>query len=224
MPHELTASVEDYLKAIYDLELSGPAATTTDIAQRLAVAPASVTGMARRLAQQGLIAHEPYHGITLTEAGRRVALRTLRRHRVLEAYLVHALRYSWDRVHVEAERLEHAVSDELIDRMAETIGEPIVDPHGAPIPARDGTIDETRHPSLADIATGSRTRVLRVTDEDPEMLQYLARLGLVPGAEIIVTARAPFDGPITLKVGTARRVIGPAVAAHVIVAQPTEPR
>lgn len=220
MPPELTASVEDYLKAIYDLELSGPTATTTDIAQRLAVAPASVTGMARRLAQQGLIAHEPYHGITLTEAGRRVALRTLRRHRVLEAYLVHALHYGWDRVHVEAERLEHAVSDELIDRMAETIGEPIVDPHGAPIPARDGTIDETRHPSLADIATGSRTRILRVADEDPAMLQYLAKLGLVPGADIVVAARAPFDGPITLKVGMKRRVVGPAVAAHIIVAQP----
>ncbi|MGI9090942.1 MAG: metal-dependent transcriptional regulator [Gemmatimonadaceae bacterium] len=220
MPHELTASVEDYLKAIYDLELSGPAATTTDIAQRLGVAPASVTGMARRLAQQGLIAHEPYRGITLTEAGRRVALRTLRRHRVLEAYLVHALHYSWDCVHVEAERLEHAVSDDLIDRMAESIGEPMVDPHGAPIPARDGTIDETRHPSLADIATGSRTRILRVKDEDPAMLQYLAELGLVPGADVVVAARAPFDGPITLKVGTTRRVVGPAVAAHVLVAQP----
>ena len=132
----LTAPAEDYLKAIYAIgKGSGPAATN-EIAQRLAIAPASVSGMVRRLANQGLLAYERYHGVKLTESGRRAALRTLRRHRVIEAYLSQALGYPWDRVHDEAERLEHAASDELVDRMAATIGEPEVDPHGAPIPTR----------------------------------------------------------------------------------------
>jgi DtxR family transcriptional regulator, Mn-dependent transcriptional regulator len=132
----LTAPVEDYLKAIYTIGRgSGPAATN-EIAQRLAIAPASVSGMVRRLADQGLLAYERYRGVKLTDSGRRAALRTLRRHRVIEAYLSLALDYPWDRVHDEAERLEHAASDELVDRMAATIGEPEVDPHGAPIPTR----------------------------------------------------------------------------------------
>jgi DtxR family Mn-dependent transcriptional regulator len=132
----LTGPVEDYLKAIYTIGNGSGAAPTNEIAQRLAIAPASVTGMVRRLAEQGLLAYERYRGVRLTEAGRRAALRTLRRHRVIEAYLTRALGYSWDRVHDEAERLEHAASDDLVDRMAAMIGEPEVDPHGAPIPTR----------------------------------------------------------------------------------------
>ena len=214
----LTAPVEDYLKAIYAIGKGTGAAATNEIAQRLALAPASVSGMVRRLADQGLLAYERYHGVRLTESGRRAALRTLRRHRVIEAYLAEALGYPWDRVHEEAERLEHAASDELVDRMAATIGEPEVDPHGAPIPTRDGAVDETEYRSLADMTIGASGSVVRVADEDPEMLRYLGELGIVPGKRVSVKARAPYDGPITLSVGRQELSIGPALAAQVLVA------
>ena len=213
----LTAPVEDYLKAIYEIEREGRAAATTDIAHRLSIAPASVSGMVRRLADQGLIAHERYRGVRLTESGRRAALRTLRRHRIIEAYLAGALGYPWDEVHAEAERLEHAASDALVDRMAAAIGEPTVDPHGAPIPTREGAIDERPHRSLAELAAGERARVTRVADEDPERLRYLATLGVMPGATVTVLERAPFDGPITLELGGVRHHVGPALAAVVLV-------
>ena len=213
----LSAPVEDYLKAIYALGRGTGAAATTDIAQRLAIAPASVSGMVRRLADQGLLAYEPYRGVKLTETGRRAALRTLRRHRVIEAYLSRALGYPWDRVHAEAERLEHAASDELVDRMAANIGEPEVDPHGAPIPTRDGSVDETEYTSLADLPIGVVGSVMRVTDEDPSMLRYLAELSILPGKRITVRARAPFEGPITVVVGKQELSIGPALASHVLI-------
>jgi len=217
-PEPLTAPVEDYLKAIYAFERDGHAAATNDIAQRLSIAPASVSGMVQRLADQGLVEYERYRGVRLTAAGRRAALRTLRRHRVIEAYLVRALGYGWDTVHEEAERLEHAASDTLIDRMAEAIGEPLTDPHGAPIPTREGTIDETPHPSLADAEIGSRNRIVRVGDEDPGMLRYLDSLGLRPGVEVTLTNRAPFDGPLTIEVGSTTRQVGAALASRVLVA------
>ena len=213
----LTGPVEDYLKAIYAFERDGRAAATNDIAQRLAIAPASVSGMVQRLADQGLVTYERYHGVRLTAAGRRAALKTIRRHRVIEAYLVRALGYGWDGVHEEAERLEHAASDTLIDRMAAAIGEPLTDPHGAPIPTREGTIDETPHESLADAAIGSRKRVVSVGDEDPGMLRYLDSLGLRPGAEVTLTDRAPYDGPLTIEVGSTTQQVGAALASRVLV-------
>lgn len=216
-PDLLTAPVEDYLKAIYAFERDGQAAATNDIAQRLSIAPASVSGMVQRLADQGLVEYERYRGVRLTSAGRKAALKTIRRHRVIEAYLVKALGYEWDKVHEEAERLEHAASDTLIDRMAAAIGEPLTDPHGAPIPTREGTIDETPHRSLADAEVGSRSRVVRVGDEDPGMLRYLDSLGLRPGAEVTLTDRAPFDGPLTIEVGDATRQVGASLASRVLV-------
>lgn len=216
-PRELTAPVEDYLKAIYDIELAGAAAATNDIAQRLAIAPASVSGMVRRLAEQGLLAYERYKGVRLTASGRRAALRTIRRHRVIEAYLAQALGYPWDRVHEEAERLEHAASDELVDRMAAAIGDPVADPHGAPIPTRDGLIDERRLGSLADVPSGTSARIVRVGDDDPELLRYLGELGILPGVRVVVGEKAPFDGPITLTVGRARRTVGAGLARQVLV-------
>jgi len=218
----LTAPVEDYLKAIYTIGRGTGAAATNEIAQRLALAPASVSGMVRRLADQGLLAYERYHGVKLTETGRRAALRTLRRHRVIEAYLAQALGYPWDRVHAEAERLEHAASDELVDRMAATMGEPEVDPHGAPIPTRDGAVDETEYTSLADLAVGMQGVVVRVTDEDPAMLRYLAELSVVPGKRVTVKSRAPYSGPITLGIGRQEVSVGPALAAHVLTAPVTQ--
>ena len=215
---QLTAPVEDYLKAIYELERGGEAAGTTEIAERLGFAAASVSGMMRRLADAGLVTHEKYHGVRLTTAGRRAALRTIRRHRVIETYLTRALGYAWDRVHEEAERLEHAASDELIDRMAAAIGEPTVDPHGAPIPTREGGVDTTSHRSLAELSAGDRATVVQVSDDDGSMLRYLERLGLIPGADLEVVSRAPFDGPISVRVGSRTHGIGVSLAAQVRVA------
>ncbi|MGH7713314.1 MAG: metal-dependent transcriptional regulator [Gemmatimonadaceae bacterium] len=199
-PSGITAPAEDYLKAIYDIERGGEAAATNDIAARLGIAAASVSGMIRRLADQGLISHERYKGTRLTAAGRKAALRTIRRHRVIEAYLARALGYAWDRVHEEAERLEHAASDELVDRMARAIGEPHMDPHGAPIPTREGDVDETPRRTLLDVNAGQRCRVVSVADEDADLLRYVAKLKLRPGAVVEILERAPFDGPISLRV------------------------
>lgn len=213
----LTGPVEDYLKAIYELERCGEPAETNAIAALLDIAPASVSGMVRRLVDHGLITHERYRGVRLTAAGRRAALKTLRRHRVIEAYLTSALGYSWDRVHDEAERLEHAASEELVDRMAAAIGEPDTDPHGDPIPTREGTLREPALVPLASLQPGARARVERVSDRDADRLRYLAELGVVPGASVQVIAREPFGGPIALRVDDASRTIGQELAAHVLV-------
>jgi DtxR family Mn-dependent transcriptional regulator len=216
----VTGPVEDYLKVIFELESAAGVAGTTEIASELGFAPPSVSGMIRRLADQGLIEHERYRGVRLTKAGRRAALRTIRRHRVIEAYLTTALSYPWDRVHDEAERLEHAASDELIDRMAAAIGEPTTDPHGAPIPSRDGTLDETPLRALDEVDVGARVCVQRVGDRDAEQLRYLETLGIKPGQWVEVLSREPFDGPIGLRVGGGRatRSIGPALARQILVA------
>ncbi len=214
---DITAPVEDYLKAIYELERGGVAVATTALAAQLDVAPPSVTGMVRRLADQGLLTHEPYHGVRLTPQGRRLALRTLRRHRVIEAYLSKALGYGWDEVHEEAERLEHAASDDLIDRMAAAIGEPSVDPHGAPIPRRDGAVEDERLCTLADVKVGATAEVMRISDDDPALLRYLADLELKPGCTVRVIERAPFGGPITLEIAGSHRDIGPALAERLYV-------
>lgn len=218
----LTGPVEDYLKAIYEAGRGSVSVATNDIAQRLNLTAASVSGMVRRLADQGLVSYEKYRGVTLTESGRRAALRTLRRHRVIEAYLSNALDYPWDRVHAEAERLEHAASDELVDRMAAAIGEPLVDPHGAPIPSRDGLVDETEYISLADLGAGFGATVVRVSDNDPEMLRYLGELAIRPGAELVVLSKAPYDGPISLRVSGAVLSIGPSLASQVLVSPVTD--
>jgi len=214
---ELTGPVEDYLKAIYELERSGEPAETNAIARLLEIAPASVSGMMRRLSELHLITHERYRGARLTALGRRAALKTLRRHRVIEAYLTSALGYSWDLVHDEAERLEHAASDELIDRMAEAIGEPATDPHGAPIPTREGRLDEPTLVPLASLEPGKTARVERVSDRSAERLRYLAELGIVPGVDVRVVAREPFEGPIALQVHNARRTVGPSLASQILV-------
>ena len=217
----LSGPVEDYLKAIYDLERVGEPAATNDIADRLAISPASVSGMVRRLADQGLITHEPYRGVRLTREGRIAALRTLRRHRILECYLTAVLGYPWDRVHEEAERLEHAASEELVERMASALGDPGRDPHGAPIPTRDGRVEEIRLRSLADTPAGDRVRVCQVYDEDGDRLRYLAELGIRPGAMVRILDRAPFDGPITIWVdsaaGGSSRAVGVGLAREVLV-------
>jgi DtxR family Mn-dependent transcriptional regulator len=173
--------------------------------------------MMRRLAEHGLIRHERYRGARLTTSGRRAALQMLRRHRVIEAYLTSALGYSWDRVHDEAERLEHAASDELIDRMAAAIGEPATDPHGAPIPTREGTLEERSLVPLSSLDVGETARVERVSDRNGERLRYLAELGIVPGTSVHVIAREPFEGPIALRVRDSTRMIGTELASQILV-------
>jgi DtxR family transcriptional regulator, Mn-dependent transcriptional regulator len=213
----LTGPVEDYLKAIYELERGGEPAATNDLATHLSVAPASVTGMVRRLAEQGLLTHERYRGVRLTVHGRLGALRILRRHRVIEAYLVKALGYGWDEVHDEAEKLEHAASNDLVDRMAKAIGEPATDPHGAPIPSRGGSVKEAQYRALSELEPGMVADVMQVEDEDPELLRYLTELAITPGSMVRILDRAPFGGPITVQVDKRSRQIGPALATRVLV-------
>ena len=213
----LTGQAEDYLKAIYELEQSGSAAATNDIAARLDIAAASVSGMMQRLARLGLVRVERYRGARLTAMGRVTALRLIRRHRIIECYLVERLGFGWDDVHDEAERLEHAASDELIDRMADAIGNPTADPHGAPIPTASGEVDETRLPSIADLAAGERATVVRMSDRDPAFLRYLDGLGVRPGATVQVVAKAPFGGPVTIAVGGAEHAVGLSAASQVFI-------
>jgi DtxR family Mn-dependent transcriptional regulator len=211
--HEpLTRSVEDYLKVIYNLSPEGRAASTSDIAHRLELSAPSVSGMIKRLSEQGYLEHIPYKGVQLTAEGRRAALRMIRRHRILEAYLVARLGYTWDAVHEEAERLEHAVSDGLIERMADALGNPDADPHGEPIPTAEGWIEEVEATPLAEIAAGDTVEVRRVTAGDPDRLRYLASVGLQPGVLVTVVERQPFSGPITLRVAGHERVIGHELA------------
>jgi len=204
----LTRSVEDYLKAIYQLSPEGRAASTSEIAHLLALSPPSVTGMVKRLSEHGLLEHVPYRGVQLTDEGRRAALRMVRRHRLIEAYLVEFLGYSWDTVHEEAERLEHAVSETLIERMANALGNPDVDPHGDPIPAADGSIHEKSCTPLSDLSVGETAEIHRVNVSQPERLRYIASLGLVPGARVIVLDRQPFDDLVTIEVAGQQHVIG----------------
>ena len=209
-----TPAVEDYLKTIYLLSEGDAAVGTSAIAERLGVAPASVTGMLKRLGKQGLVEHERYQGARLTEPGRREAIRMIRRHRVIELFMVEVLGYTWDQVHVEAERLEHAVSDGIVDRMARVLGDPVADPHGHPIPSSAGQLRVTELPTLAELEPGDRATLRRVSDEDPEALRYLARLNLLPGVELEVLERTPFQGPLRVRVGSAEEMIGLELAAR----------
>lgn len=214
----LTRSVEDYLKAIYRLSPEGRPAATSDIARLLELSAPSVSGMVKRLSELGFLEHIPYKGVQLTEAGRLAALRMVRRHRLIEAYLVQFLGYSWDTVHVEAERLEHAVSDTLVERMAAALGHPVVDPHGDPIPAADGSIHEPACTPLADVDIGETVEIRRVDESEPERLRYLALLGLVPGVVLRVLDRQPFGGPVTVESAGERHSIGAELAQVVLVA------
>ena len=214
----LTRSVEDYLKTIYLLSQGGEPASTNDIAHQLGLSAPSVSGMIKRLAEQGLVEHEPYKGVELTPEGRRLAIRMVRRHRVLEAYLVAKLGYDWDGVHGEAERLEHAVSDGLINRMAAALGDPQVDPHGDPIPTADGWVEELVFPPLVEVTVGTEAEIRRVSTADPERLRYLASLGLKPGTSVTVMDRQPFNGPTTVRVGKLTHMIGHELASTLLCA------
>lgn len=213
-------AIEDYLKTIYALSLAESPVSTSRLAEARSVKPASVSGMLRRLDKLGLVNYAKHRGVTLTAEGERIALEVIRHHRLIEAYLIQALGFSWDEVHVEADLLEHVISEKLEERIAAALGHPAFDPHGAPIPSREGAMHERDWLPLTALPTGGRARVSRILeDEDADLLRYLADLGLRLGAVIEVLAVAPFNGPLTLRVDGRVRTISERAAAAVLVVQ-----
>ncbi len=211
-------AVEDYLKAIYELEGRSGIASTNALAERLAVRPGSVSGMLRKLDALGLVVHERYRGVHLSESGRRVALEVLRHHRLLELYLAKSLGMSWDEVHAEAEQLEHVISEELEEAIAAELGYPTLDPHGDPIPDRLLTVSEAASKSLDELEAGERGRFIRVSDSDPAMLRFLSERRIAPGDELELIERQPFDGPLFIRAGDEVHAFGVGLARAMRVA------
>ncbi|MDX6698685.1 MAG: DtxR family transcriptional regulator, Mn-dependent transcriptional regulator [Solirubrobacteraceae bacterium] len=210
---ETTSAVQDYAKAIYALEERGEGAVSTNaLAERLGVTPGSASGMVKRLSEMGLVTHVPYKGVQLTPAGARLALEVLRHHRLLELYLAEALDVPWDRVHAEAEVLEHVLSEELEELIAAKLGDPKVDPHGDPIPTRDLEMPEHETASLQSLEAGQTGTFVRVSDSDSEMLRYLSERGISPGDVLEVVDKQPFDGPVFVRFGAETHVLGGALA------------
>jgi DtxR family Mn-dependent transcriptional regulator len=202
-------AVQDYAKAIFSLSRRGEEPVSTSaLSERMGVSAASASAMVRRLAELGLARHEPYRGVELTPSGERVALEVIRHHRLIELYLAEALGIPWDQVHDEAEVLEHAVSPRVAERMAEMLGDPTHDPHGDPIPTREGHMEEGETVSLEDLGPGDGGRFTRVSDEDSDMLRYLAERGITPGARLEVVERLPFGGPLFVRFGSEVHPIG----------------
>jgi DtxR family transcriptional regulator, Mn-dependent transcriptional regulator len=205
-------AVQDYAKAIWSLaQRSDEPVSTSALAERLHVSPASASAMVKRLESLGLARREPYHGVELTGAGERVALGVVRHHRLLELYLAQALGMPWDRVHAEAEVLEHAISDEVSERIADALGNPTHDPHGDPIPTADGSIEERPTTALAELEPGDGGTFVRVSDSDPEMLRYLSERGISPGDGFEVVDKEPFEGPLSVRFGDRLHVLGGAL-------------
>ncbi len=219
-PPHVSHAMEDYLKAAYRLKMDGKPATTQLLADELGVSGPSVTNMVKRLDEMRLLRHTRYQGVELTSAGEKIALEVVRHHRLLELYLAETLGYPWDQVHEEAEKLEHHLSDELEARMDSVLGFPTRDPHGDPIPTREGLVPENADLPLAELASGDTAQVIRVSDRDAEQLRYLAELGLIPGARVRVVERLPFDGLTRIEIGGMVHVIGPQLARSVWVEPP----
>lgn len=212
----LSEAIQDYLKAIYELSPDGGASSTNQIAERLSVAPASVTGMLKRLAtmEPPLVDYQKHHGVQLTEEGKRISLQVIRRHRLIELFLVKILGYSWDEVHEEAERLEHAVSLRFGERLARFLDDPNFDPHGDPIPNSALELPEQMTVGLNEVPAGTRVVVRRVSTSNPSLLRYLGELGVQPNAKLVVETQVPFDRTVHIHVdGSAvPRVLGPEIS------------
>ncbi len=215
-----TVSTEEYLLAIYRLQGAESAASTTELAVHLGVAPASVTGMVRRLERQGLVGHRPYRGVMLTLAGQRVALRLIRAHRLWELFLVRVLQMPWDEVHAEAHCLEHAMSDRLAARLAAFLNEPEYDPHGQPIPTPDGELPRRTAVPLSEVEAGQAVTLVEVPDGDPGLLRYLGDLHMYPGTPLKVVVSGPFGGPLTVQVGDAQHALARELARQLLVSYP----
>jgi DtxR family Mn-dependent transcriptional regulator len=212
-------AVEDYLKAIYSLTAIEETASTNDLAAKLAVSTGSVSAMVKRLNDEGLVSHAPYRGVELTDEGRNVALRVVRRHRLIELFLARSLDMPWEDLHDEAEILEHAMSDELIELIAEKLGDPQFDPHGDPIPSRELTIKQRQTETLAALEPGERGVFVRVSDSSPEMLRYLTEQGIAIGDRVQMIERQPFDGPCTVRIANREHALGLTLARAMRVAR-----
>jgi DtxR family Mn-dependent transcriptional regulator len=221
MRENLTHVIEDYLKTIYDLTADSGRASTNQIADRMGVTAASVTNMIQKLAATDppLLKYRKHRGVVLTEEGERVALEIVRHHRLLEMFLHQTLGYSWDEVHEEADRLEHVISEEFEERIAERLGHPRHDPHGDPIPTRELELPEAKATTLSEMRPGQRAIIQRVRDSDPELLRYLSGLGLTPGAKITILDFSPFDNNLRLRVEDHDEavVLGPSITSQVFV-------
>ncbi len=213
----VSSAAEDYVKAIYKLQAEGESVSTTRLARKLKTSPAATTKMLKSLSSNKLINYTPYYSILLTPTGEKMALEIIRHHRLLELYLHQALGYGWDEVDAEAEKLEHHISEDFEDRIDRMLDFPSVDPHGDPIPTRDGFMPTRRGNPLCDCQPGERLIVLRVKDSDPEVLRYLSRIGMVLTTEVEVLERQPFNGPLILKVGSVTHSVGLELAGHVFV-------
>lgn len=217
----ITHAHEDYLKAIYHLEQERGRATTTAVAEAMGVSAASATNMLKRLAELHLVEYTPYQGVRLTEAGRMVALEVIRHHRLLELFLSRALGMPWDKVHDEAERLEHVISEDLEEALAKALGDPVVDPHGDPIPTREGTVAERQGFPLEEAPLDAPLSVVRVRCQEPEILRYLGTLGIYPGTRLHIRERAPFHGPLLIQVGEEQHALARDIARCIYVEQVT---
>jgi DtxR family Mn-dependent transcriptional regulator len=215
---DLSVAVQDYLKAIYALESARERVTTSALARRMHVSAPSATAMTKRLDELGLVERLPYRGVALTDAGRTNALEVLRHHRLLERYLVDRLGLSLDEVHAEAELLEHALSEELEARIDEELGYPTHDPHGDPIPDSELRLTHAEDRTLLELEPGARVSIARVPDDDPALLRYLGTLGLVPGSRLELVARAPFDGPVTVRTDRGEHAISRDLADRIAAA------
>ena len=209
---EFSSAVEDYAKAIYSLQDGEGDVSISALAQRLDVSPASASGMMRKLVELGLVTHERYRGVRLTEAGTRLALQMVRHHRLLELFLAESLGVPWDRVHQEAEVLEHVLSDELEALIAAKLGHPTHDPHGDPIPSADLVLVEEYSTCLSTLEPGTEATVVRISDADPEMLRYLAAREIVPGTRLRVVDKQPFGGPLFVEVDGKTYALGGQLA------------
>jgi len=214
-------TIENYVKTIYQIESRRQsAAATGQVAEALGVSPGTVTSMLKTLGESGLATYTPYEGVHLTDTGRTLALRVLRRHRLIELFLAKTLNLNWDEVHEEAEHMEHAVSDYLVDRIDEYLGFPAADPHGDPIPKSDGTIDATPHRSLADCEVGEPFCLVRVEDQTPEFLRYLSDVGLTLGLTGTLVENRPEAGIVTISVDAQRITLGREAAGKLLIAPP----
>ena len=218
---ELAPRISDCLKVIYDMQERGQKVSTSAVSERLGVSDATVTLLFKDFATAGWVEHTPYHGVRLTPLGERKAMEVIRHHRLLELYLARELGYSWDKVHAEADKLEHVISEEFEDKLDALLGYPTVDPHGDPIPSKDGVVVVRQGFTLPRLREGQAALILRVNDQDPEKLRYLGQLGLYPETRVELVRRAPFGGPLHIRVGEkpgqVEHMIGPELAEHIIV-------
>lgn len=217
----ITATDENYLKETYSLQHEHDRVTTSMLAARFGSSAATVTGMLKKLAQRQWVVYEPYRGVRLTEAGMAIALEVIRHHRLLETYLAEAMGIPWDRVHVEAERLEHVLSDYLEQRIDELLGHPAFDPHGQPIPAVDGSIAESDRVRLSEVPAGASVKISEVWDHDPDLLRHVDSLGLRLNMRLDVVQTEPVDELITVEAENRRLIIGNRTARHIFVTRLT---